>query len=409
MRDFAALEAQVALELAGDVDDAGAAVVEGRVEPVPVDPHVVRPRLGDLVARDLLGVVGVGEVDHVDVAGHARRRALGVQVVEARAADLVAHEDVEAPGRAPVREGRVGRPADVGELAHEHRVGGAAAPVAAAHVDDRHAVGPVGGVGDPVHDPDVVDPVAGGVQLETAHPVGAGRVFDVDHVEAHAVVHRVHVVVVDEDVVHAAGEFVVEGGEDLDVARVRAVDDDDAVAPVGGAFARDHADAAVLGDLHVVGGARVHHQGVDHDRGGRVGHVPPVGRAERAPGAGDCVVAAVDAFPHPQVGGGNVLHRALADELHGLAHVARLDADGLVGRVAGHGGHDRVHARPVGHEATLLVDLRRREVRGGFDVRVGHDRIGHRNVARLVARHGRGVEADHVAGAADLLAPRQRN
>ena len=113
--------------------------------------------------------------------------------------------------------------------------------------------------------------------------------------------------------------------------------------------------------------------------------------------------------PHPQVGGGNVAHGALADELHGLAHVARLDADGLVGRVAGNGGHDRVHARPVRHEAALLVDLGRREVCGCLDVRVGHDRIGHGDVAGLAARHGGGLEADHIAGAAHLLAPRQRN
>ena len=77
--------------------------------------------------------------------------------------------------------------------------------------------------------------------------------------------------------------------------------------------------------------------------------------------------------------------------------------------MARHCGHDGVHARPIRHEAALLVDLGGREVRGGLDVRVGHDGPGHGDVAGLVAGHGRGLEADHIAGAAHLLAPRQRN
>src|SRR5262245_31022151 len=79
-RDLSILIVEVPLELTREIDDAQPTVVERRVEAVTLDPEVVRSGFRHFVARDLLRLLRVGEVDDVRVPTRARRRATGVEV-----------------------------------------------------------------------------------------------------------------------------------------------------------------------------------------------------------------------------------------------------------------------------------------------------------------------------------------
>ena len=195
---------------------------------------------------------------------------------------------------------------------------------AAADVHRDDAVVPVRRIGDTVDDPNVVDPVSRRVELETPHAVGIGRVFDADDVVATSVRERVNVPVMDEDIVYAAVQLVVVARDDAHaVGRVADVEDDETVLAIGRTFAADDGGGAVLGDLDVVDGARIHAHGVHELNGVGLGDVPEIGVAVGAPSAGHRVVAPVRRLPDPQVGRVSIAHRPLAQHLDLLAHVAR--------------------------------------------------------------------------------------
>ena len=65
---LAALAEQVALELAGDVEHAAAALVAAHVERIALDPDVVHPAVGRLVPGHDLRLLDVGDVDHLQPA-----------------------------------------------------------------------------------------------------------------------------------------------------------------------------------------------------------------------------------------------------------------------------------------------------------------------------------------------------
>src|SRR5690606_35559447 len=131
---------------------------------------------------------------------------------------------------------------------------------AVADVDQVQAIAPVGGVGDAVFDPDIVDRCARFEDLVGADSGWRARVLDVEDVVAATGAERVGIALVDEQIVHATGQLVVELVDAFGLARVGDVERDDAVLAVGGAFAADDAEAAVFGDLDVVDGA-----GIDGD------------------------------------------------------------------------------------------------------------------------------------------------
>ena len=60
-------------------------------------------------------------------------------------------------------------------------------------------------------------------QLEGTHAPRIPWILDIDDVVLPTVVNRVHVVVVDEDVVHATREILIKRREDLHVSRIGAV------------------------------------------------------------------------------------------------------------------------------------------------------------------------------------------
>ena len=91
-----------------------------------------------------------------------------------------------------------------------------------------------------------MDGVARRGGLETGDPRGCGGVLDVDDVPAPAVVDRVDMVVMYEQVVHASGQLLVELRQNFYVSRFAHVQNHDAVASVGGSLAANDANASVL-------------------------------------------------------------------------------------------------------------------------------------------------------------------
>ena len=231
---------------------------------------------------------------------------------------LVAGHHVEAVRRtAPEGPDGVVPPGELVEPAHLDGVLRRAAHATAAHVHDDHSVGVPRLEGDSVMDPDVMNATSGARVLEPGHPERVPGILGVHHVPAPAVVDGVDVPLVEEHVVDAARQLVVEARQDLGVPRVGHVQDHETVAAVRGAFAGDDGDGPVGRHLHVVHGPGVHLHLRDalHVRG--IGHVEeqrvPVG----VPGAEGRVVAPVDPLPDPQIGTRAVTHRGVSHELHG--------------------------------------------------------------------------------------------
>ena len=157
--------------------------------------------VGNSITGHFARLVPAVPLDDVDVAGHH------VEPLHARyhagERGFVASKGVElAGGLAAIGEGCVVPPRWVGVAAELDRVTRRSASVAASDVDRHYPVVPVRRVCDPVVDPDVVDRVAGCVELEAAHAVRLRGVLDVDDVVAAASRQRIDMIVVDEDVVH---------------------------------------------------------------------------------------------------------------------------------------------------------------------------------------------------------------
>ena len=258
-----------------------------------------------------------------------------------------------------------------------------------------------------------MDGVSGGVQLEASHPIRVRRILGVQDVVAASRGERVDVVLGDEDVVDPAAELVVVAGDHRDaVQRIADVEDHQAVLPVGGPLAADHAEHPVFGDLHVVHGPGVHPHRVDQgDRRG-VGDVPEVGVAVGAVGAGDRVVAAVNALPDPEIRGAPVADGSLPDHFHVLADVPRHHRHRRAGGGREAVGDHRVGAGALRHEGAVLVHLpdgarSHDPVGGDSERRELHRVVGHR-VPRSV--HRRRGEEHHVTGPHGVLGrPAQRD
>ena len=77
------------------------------------------------------------------------------------------------------------------------------------------------------------------------------------------------------------------------------IDDDDAVASIGGSFATQNGDAAILRNLDVIDRARVDVNGIDDLHAARIGHIPDISVASRAMRSRDRVVPSVNALPYP--------------------------------------------------------------------------------------------------------------
>ena len=276
-----------------------------------------------------------------------------------------------------------------------------AAVLAIADVDDHHAHAALRRVGDAVADPEVVD---AGVRVAVlAHVLGLGDVTHVDDDVLGATRDREEIVVGGEDVVHAAGQFLVEGRRDLGMRRYGEVEDHDAVHAVGRALAREHAVASVGRDRHVVDRAGVDLHRVGLDDVIHVGDVEHEGPAVAAPGAHEHVVPAVLAGPRPEVGGMGGVDVAAARDLDALPHVARIHLHRPLCVGAARLREQRVAARVVRGEPVVLHDARparqsgrRDRVVGDVGVAPGDRRVGDDGAVRPA--RGR-LEMDHITGA----------
>ena len=248
--DLPALAVEVPEEFPGDIHHAQAAVVERHIHHIVLDPDVVAAGFRHLVAADqarrLLEVlVPFQDVDPAAPAGGlvlvARRAGadFGHRAVPPGTGRFVTGEDVElAGGDAAVGIDRVVPAGRERELPDEHRRLRRSALAAPADIHHRHAVAPVGGIGDALHHPYIVDGAGRVVEGETADPVRNRRVLDVDDVEPAPAGERVHMAVVDEGVVDAPGQSVVVFRETAHADRgVGHIEDHQAVPPVGRAFA----------------------------------------------------------------------------------------------------------------------------------------------------------------------------
>ena len=365
--DLPSLAVEVAQQLAGEVHHPQAGVVVADIHDLflPVHPEVVGAGVGELEPGHFLRVVRVGEVHEVEPALGAGGDALppedaaGVGPPGVQVEGFVPADHIEPAGRrAAEGPDRVVPAGDLREPADLHRGVRAAAEAAAPHIHQDQAVGAPGLVGDPVAHPDIVHGAAGGVGLEPGDPERVPRVLHIHHIPPPAVVHRVHMVLVEEHIVDTPGEPLVETRQDLHFARVRHIEQDEAVPPVGRALPAEDAERPVGGDLHIVHGAGVHLDRVDEFHVPGVGHIVEIGVSFGVPGAVDRVVAPVRALPDPKIGGYAVGDPGVAEELHFAADSPRHGAHRAPGDpVAAHGDH-RVEARLLGHEPAVGGDLR---------------------------------------------------
>ena len=169
----------------------------------------------------------------MDPAGGPARRPLGAHRLVGESLVAADHQEL-AGGLAAVGVGGVVPATRIRESCPSiDRVVRGATHAATAHVHRDHAVRPVRGVGNPLVDPDVVDGVSGGVQLEASHPIRVRRILGVQDVVTASRGEGVDVVLGDEDVVDTAGELVVVTGDHGNaVQRIADVEDHEPVLPV---------------------------------------------------------------------------------------------------------------------------------------------------------------------------------
>ena len=336
-RDFPALRIQVTQQLTRYVEHAQPALVIRGVHDllIPVDPVIVHAVIADPVTRDFLRVLRIVELQHVHPAACALRKFFVRIVIQSLrharivVERLVAREHVELVGRLALERPHGVIPAgDLVSASHFHRAFRRTADDVAGATDIDHddAVGATGLVGNAVMHPDIVDRASRAVGFETTDAPRVRRILDIDHVEASPVVHRVDVVIVNENVVHTAGELVVECRQDLHIARVADVQNDDAVTAIRCTFAAQHADAPVFGYLHVIHGTRVDRHRVDELHIARIRDVVKVGITRSAPAADDGVVSPVGRFPDPQVGRQVSRYPRLTEKFELARHVAFFNA-----------------------------------------------------------------------------------
>ena len=92
--DLAALRAQVALKITGDVEDVEPGVVRAEVERVLHDPDVVHAALLGRVPRHRFWMLHIAHVDDLQRAVHPARRGVLCPLDRAIEIDLIGDEDV---------------------------------------------------------------------------------------------------------------------------------------------------------------------------------------------------------------------------------------------------------------------------------------------------------------------------
>ena len=397
--DLPALAQQVALEFAGNVEHPRPALVVPEVERVAHHPDVVHATVGRFVPGHFLGVLDVGDVDHVQPApGQV------VAILEpgglARGVDLVPGKDILA--RPPRRVGPaeaeaveliypgVGLRQVVLVLGNQLGALGRATLHAVADIENDEPVVPVRQIGEAVHHHDVVQVAArlGLFGLPAADFLRVIRILDADHPHRPGrVVGDVCVPLIHVAGVHATGDGFVVVGDDLRVAGIARVEDLDPVLPVGGTFTGEDAVLAVFRGHDVVEDAGVRHHRIDDRRICRIVDVDHVGAiGDRGH------VGALPGGVHPHLGR-EVLDRQPAQHLHPAGHPAQRHRHHLIRRLGPRGGGHGVAARRFGHEGAVVVDPR-------HPLASGH-RPARRKARDLLARRGpahRG-EAHHVPGA----------
>ena len=355
-RHLAALLVQVPAELARNVHHSESALVVRDVQQPVFDPDVVRSGLRHLVPSDLLWVLDVAHVHHVDVPARA------VHAVAAPE-DLISGEDVVS-----VPVGGMGVAVFlrlVGAilvLGDELRLPRRAALDAVSDVQDDQSIVPVGEVGEAVLRPHVVQALVllARPHLPATDVPGVRRVRHLDDVHgARAVVHRVDDVPVDPDVMDSRRQAVGQLGDDRRVRGIGEIQHDNPVAPVARSLAGDHRPARVRVHLHVVHHPCVHHHRVGEHRRARIRHVPRVHALSASLGvsAGVRVIASVPALEDPQVARRHVRDRAAADELADAASLPWRRLDDHRRRLPACRHHHAVCAGRVRHEGRVTEDL----------------------------------------------------
>ncbi len=135
---------------------------------------------------------------------------------------------------------------------------------------------------------------------------------------------------------------------------VAQVQDDDTVATVRRALARQRRVASVRRDLHVVHGARIDLDRIRLHDARWVRHVPHERDAVTHLRAGERVVAAVLPLEHPEVGREHARFPPLPHDLDFAHDVALADAERALRHDRTGRREHRVHARHRRHEAPVL-------------------------------------------------------
>ena len=262
----------------------------------------------EVVAPDLSGVHGIGEVDDVRVSsrglGHTARSAERIEVLRAlphlaRSVHLlITDEQVRLPGRLLI----VGIdlvPRVDGEDGDELRLLDGAAVLPVADVNHHRPHTSLRRVGDAVAHPEIVN--AGIGMFVLAHVLG---LRDVAHVDDHVLLATrdgEQVVVGGEYVMHATRELLIENRGDFRMRRNGQVENDDAIHPIRRAFARQHAVATIGRHGHVVDGTRIDLHRIGLDDVVHVGDVEHESVAVTTPRSDQGVVASVFPRPRPEI------------------------------------------------------------------------------------------------------------
>ncbi len=214
-------------------------------------------------------------------------------------------------------------------------------------------------------------------------------------------------VFIDKHIVYPAGEPVVESGKDLDFGGIGDIQDNQSVLAVGSALAGNHSDAPVFGYLHIVNRAGIHMYRVNNLHVGWIGDVPEVGVSVGAPGAGSGVVASVNAFPDPQVGGAHIQYFTVTHYFKLTLNISGGDLNSGLGNIACILGQDGIGPGLIGDKPPVFLD------KGGSAAPAGVNLVGGKGVCDR--RVGYGIaftvfgnsrKVDHITGTGLLLVGR---
>ncbi len=229
----------------------------------------------------------------------------------------------------------------------------------ASHINCYDTVTPVRGVGNSIFYPNIVDSVAGRVQLKAADGLGILRIGDVDDIIPPPVIYGKHMIFVDKGVMHAPGKSVIIFRNDFNLAGIGHIEYNNTVLAIGCTFTGNHGSTSVFGNLYIIYGSGIYGDGIDYGHVRRIGDIPKVGFSITAPGSGDGIITSVHALPDPEVGSMHITDQAVADYLQFFLNISFVYADRLFAHRISGLGEDGEKAGLICHKTAVLFNLSR--------------------------------------------------